>query len=129
MGSRMKKSVFDEQTASAIKKWQMVAKKKRAGKSSTNSPFRTPETSRRGSPSASPGRPMQRFMTMGNLPPRYYSENDLSDHEREAPLFSAPHEDPNSQQEELHVEVTEERSNPPSDFSFAKSAAGRPPPV
>lgn len=35
MGSRMKKSVFDEQTSKALKKWRMAVKKKKGGKAST----------------------------------------------------------------------------------------------
>uniref|UniRef100_A0A1J3EYW3 MLO-like protein n=1 Tax=Noccaea caerulescens TaxID=107243 RepID=A0A1J3EYW3_NOCCA len=35
MGSRMKKSVFDEQTSRALKKWRMAVKKKKGGMSST----------------------------------------------------------------------------------------------
>ncbi|KFK40125.1 hypothetical protein AALP_AA3G333500 [Arabis alpina] len=35
MGSRMKKSVFDEQTSKALKKWRMAVKKKIGGKAST----------------------------------------------------------------------------------------------
>ena len=34
MGSRMKKSVFDEQTSKALKKWRMAVKKKKGGKAS-----------------------------------------------------------------------------------------------
>ncbi|ESQ50754.1 hypothetical protein EUTSA_v10022612mg [Eutrema salsugineum] len=35
MGSRMKKSVFDEQTSKALKKWRMAVKKKKGGKART----------------------------------------------------------------------------------------------
>lgn len=35
MGSRMKKSVFDEQTSKALKKWRMAVKKKKGGKIGT----------------------------------------------------------------------------------------------
>ncbi|CAA7410681.1 unnamed protein product [Spirodela intermedia] len=136
MGSRMKRSVFDEQTSKAIKKWQQVAKKRRGGgKSSTHSPFRTPTESRSGSPSASPARPMQRFMTTGHatamttLPRRYYSDNELTDNEPEAPLFSPRHTDSVAPVEQ-RLEVTEDQRNPTDDFSFAKAASsGRSPPV
>lgn len=135
----MKRSVFDEQTAKAIKKWHQVAKNRRGGgKSSTHSPFRTPTESRSGSPSASPARPLQRFMTTGHatamttLPRRYYSDNELSDNEHEAPLFSPHHKD-SATPAEQRLEVTEDQRNPADDFSFAKAAgggsSGRPPPV
>ncbi|XP_078445843.1 MLO-like protein 9 [Wolffia australiana] len=140
MGSRMKRSIFDEQTTSAIKHWRQAAKKHHGGgKSGANSPFRTPEASRRGSPSASPARTMQRFKTTGHatamttLPPRYYSENELSDHEHEAPLFSPRHEDlaaaPRPGPDEQRLEVEDDDRNPQSDFSFVKAAPNRPPPV
>ncbi|CAA6673451.1 unnamed protein product [Spirodela intermedia] len=49
MGSRMKRTVFDEQAAKAITNWQKLARKRRGGgKSSTHSPFRTPTESRSG---------------------------------------------------------------------------------
>ncbi|CAH2051436.1 unnamed protein product [Thlaspi arvense] len=35
MGSRMKQSIFDEQTSKALKKWRNAVKKKRGGKAST----------------------------------------------------------------------------------------------
>jgi len=35
MGSRMKKSVFDEQTSKALKKWRMAVKKKKGVKATT----------------------------------------------------------------------------------------------
>ncbi|CAA6673444.1 unnamed protein product [Spirodela intermedia] len=137
MGSRMKRSVFDEQTAKAIVNWQNLAKKRRGGgKSSTHSPFRTPTESRKGSPSASPARPLQRFMTTGHatamttLPRQYYSDNELTDNEPEAPLFS-PHHTDSAAPAEQRLEVTEDRRNPIDDFSLKKAAAssGQSPPV
>uniref|UniRef100_A0A1D1XFL1 MLO-like protein n=1 Tax=Anthurium amnicola TaxID=1678845 RepID=A0A1D1XFL1_9ARAE len=116
MGSHMKRSIFDEQTSKALKKWHQAAKK-RHGKSSTHSPSSNPGTSHYESPSASPAHPIHRFKTIGHSAKattpskrRYYSDHSLSDTEPEVTPVS-PTED--------HIE---ERRNPEEDFSFVKPA-------
>ncbi|KAK1297051.1 MLO-like protein 8 [Acorus calamus] len=65
MGTHMKKSIFDEQTSRALKKWRKDAKKNQ-GKPSQGS--RTPGGGTpEASPSTSPVHPLQRFKTTGHL--------------------------------------------------------------
>ncbi|KAL5752293.1 hypothetical protein ACOSQ2_022800 [Xanthoceras sorbifolium] len=87
MGSRMKKSVFDEQTSKALKKWHMAVKKKQAkgGKSSTG----TLGGSTSPSPSmfSSGGQTLHRFKTTGHSTRSYtYEDTDVSDYEAAEPL-------------------------------------------
>ncbi|KAK1326042.1 MLO-like protein 10 [Acorus calamus] len=82
MGSHMKKSIFDEQTSRALKKWRLAAKK-RQGKSG-NTPGGTPDAS----PSASQVHPLQRYKTIGHsgsVKSRKYLDQDVSDSECETP--------------------------------------------
>ncbi|KAK9135625.1 hypothetical protein Syun_014955 [Stephania yunnanensis] len=118
MGSTMKKSIFDEETSKALRKWRQAAKKKtREGRSPRSS---------NASPMQSPLHTLHRFMTTGHstrssTPGRRYSDHDLSDVETdEANLI-------------LHMEVSDMESSPPpahqeehalhsdeEDFSFVK---------
>ncbi|KAK9112406.1 hypothetical protein Scep_019925 [Stephania cephalantha] len=118
MGSTMKKSIFDEQTSKALRKWHQAAKKKtREGRSPRSS---------NASPMQSPLHTLHRFMTTGHSTrsstlSRRYSDHDLSDVETdEANLI-------------LHMEVSDMESSPPpahqeehalhsdeEDFSFVK---------
>ncbi|KAK3222034.1 hypothetical protein Dsin_009059 [Dipteronia sinensis] len=85
MGSQMKKSVFDEQTSKALKKWRMAVKKKvKGGKSST----RTLGGSASPSPSmfSSEGRTLHRFKTTGHSTHYTYEEAEASDQEGAEPL-------------------------------------------
>lgn len=83
----MKKSIFDEQTSKALKKWHQAVKKKR-GKSG-RSPTRTLGVSPGVSPSASPVHPhLHRYKTTGHSasstgqsPRGYYSDQEMSDME------------------------------------------------
>ncbi|XXG87374.1 hypothetical protein AAC387_Pa11g2077 [Persea americana] len=87
MGSHMKKSIFDEHTSRALKKWHQAVKKKH-GKSA-RSPTRTLGMSPGVSASSSPVHPhLQRFKTTGHSASltgrshnRYYSDQDVSDME------------------------------------------------
>lgn len=87
MGSHMKKSIFDEQTSKALKKWHNAVKK-RTGKGG-KSPARTPGG---GSPTASvsstlhsAGTTLHRFMTTGHSTRLFNYETDpyQSDYEAE----------------------------------------------
>lgn len=83
MGSHMKKSIFDEQTSKALKKWHMTAKKKQANRSPRGTPGQSPAVS----PNASPVHTLQRFQTTGHMgfasSPIFkrsqYSDQELSD--------------------------------------------------
>ncbi|KAJ4965173.1 hypothetical protein NE237_017022 [Protea cynaroides] len=72
MGSDMKKSIFDEQTNKALKKWHMTAVKKKEERTGP-SPIRTLGGSPGSSPSHSPRR---RFNATG---PSSYSDHEVSD--------------------------------------------------
>ncbi|KAF7829070.1 MLO-like protein 10 [Senna tora] len=65
MGSRMKKSIFDEQTKRALKKWRNAVKKKKAGEL-RKSPIRSAGGSTLVSPKPSSGRSLHRFQTTGH---------------------------------------------------------------
>lgn len=93
MGSCMKKSIFDEQTSMALKKWHMTVRKRqlrKEGKSLT----RTPEgsTSHSTVNSSSPGHTLHRFKTTGHSThSSAYVEHDESDYEadKHSPNYSA----------------------------------------
>lgn len=133
MGSQMKKSIFDEQTSKALKKWHMAVKKKHAkgGKMST----RTLGGSASPSPSAihSSGPSLHRFQTTGHSTRSsyMYEDHDMSDLEAEVPLSPTPatenyiirvdhHED------EQAIEISEthrnEETSNEDEFSFTKAA-------
>lgn len=83
MGSNMKKSIFDEQTSKALKKWHMAVKKKKEGRGERSS------GTLGGSPMASPVHPsgptLHRFKTTGHSTRAVsYEEQESSDLELDA---------------------------------------------
>lgn len=62
----MKRSIFDEQTSKALKKWHQNVKKKNP-KGSSNSPSRSPNTSPKGSPRATPVVQIPHFKPGSNI--------------------------------------------------------------
>ncbi|KAM7515991.1 hypothetical protein LguiA_005574 [Lonicera macranthoides] len=131
MGSHMKKSIFDEQTAKALKHWRMAVKKKHGGKS----PSRTPGG---GSPMASSmssstinssAAMLHRFKTTGHSTRSVtYGDHDASDLEADPPS-------PESQRTQLIKRVDDydtdnetsgshhmEETRNEDDFSFVKPA-------
>ncbi|CAI9763511.1 unnamed protein product [Fraxinus pennsylvanica] len=79
MGTHMKKSIFDEQTSKALKKWHMAVKKKQGGKGG-----RSPRMLGSGSPTSSMGSPgptLHRFETTGHSThfSRYEEHGESSD--------------------------------------------------
>lgn len=82
MGSRMKKSIFDDQTSKALKKWHNAAKKKQGGKGS-KSPTVTLGGNSTLSTVHSTGHTLHRFKTTGHSTRSgsTYEENDASDME------------------------------------------------
>ncbi|EHA8590898.1 hypothetical protein COCNU_scaffold026665G000010 [Cocos nucifera] len=127
MGSHMKKSIFHEQAAKVLKKWHQEVKKKH-GKGSSHSSPRTPSTSTRSSPNASPVHQLYRYKSVGHTTPsprRSFSDQEYSDTEFEmSPLSTTsliPSTKPNSQEavparQRIHPE--EQRHE--EDFSFVK---------
>ena len=123
MGSRMKKSIFDEQTSKALKKWHMAAKKKH-GKGG-----KTPTRTLGGSASpASTGHTLHRFKTTGHSTRSSYTyeDPDMSDLEGEplsptsstSLIIRVDHD-----QEEQAAETSESRqAKNEEDFSFVKLA-------
>lgn len=83
MGSNMKKTIFDEQTSKALKKWHMAVKKKqgRGGNTPTrNLGGNASPTSSMGSPFHPTGTMLQRFKTTGHSTRGFsYEEHDASD--------------------------------------------------
>uniref|UniRef100_A0A1D1YET4 MLO-like protein n=2 Tax=Anthurium amnicola TaxID=1678845 RepID=A0A1D1YET4_9ARAE len=135
MGSHMKRSIFDEQTSKALRKWRLAAKRRR-GKSPTGSALRTPGESPSVSPRASPVHPIHRFKTTGhstNALARsrrdYYSDQELSDAEPEltpaspsAPILgrNADRSDREPGPAEQRLQIVDDPRNPEEDFSFVK---------
>lgn len=83
MGTRMKKSIFDEQTSKALKKWHMAVKKKQGGKGS-----KSPTVTLGGSSTVSKGssgRTLHRFKTTGHSTRGAgFEDNDTSDMETDS---------------------------------------------
>lgn len=135
MGSRMKKSIFDEQTSKALKKWHMAVKKrKKGGKSS----IRTLGESVSPSPStvySSGGHTLHRFKTTGHSTRSYiYEERDLSDIEADSlsPTSSTSNLIINMNHDDDGVtEMSEARHGDEisngDDFSFVKPASVKEP--
>ncbi|KAK7856150.1 mlo-like protein 8 [Quercus suber] len=124
MGSHMKKSIFDEQTSKALKKWHMAVKKKhgrRGGKSPTDTLGGSPSSTVHSS-----GYALHRFKTTGHSTRSTYDDNETSDYETDplSPTSSAANliirvddeEQPTSISEPHHGEETSNED----DFSFVK---------
>lgn len=129
MGSSMKKSIFDEQTSKALKKWHMAVKKKRGGRGG-----KSPAITLGGSPALSTvqssGHTLHRFKTTGHSTSAFaYEDNETSDFEGDSlsPSSSTTNliirVDDDEQQTEInepHYEEGETRNE--DDFSFVKPA-------
>ncbi|XP_011022136.1 PREDICTED: MLO-like protein 8 [Populus euphratica] len=136
MGSRMKKSVFDEQTSKALKKWHMAVKK-RHGKGGKT----PPRTLGNVSPSVSTvssSHTLQRFKTTGHSTRSSYSydDQDVSDLEAEAlsptatTSFIVRVDDDHDDVRPTEVNVPqceEEETRNEDDFSFVKPAPPKEP--
>ncbi|XP_071692263.1 MLO-like protein 8 [Rutidosis leptorrhynchoides] len=132
MGSNMKKSIFDEQTAKALKNWRMTAvKKKRGGGVGSVGGGNSPRTlgHATSSPTAAMSASLNRFKTFG---PRSkgYEETDISDIEGE--LMSS--ESSGTHLVNVHVDHHNKAEsvihrNHEEDFSFDKPASAPPAPL
>ncbi|GLU19651.1 hypothetical protein SLE2022_358880 [Rubroshorea leprosula] len=124
MGSRMKKSIFDEQTSKALKNWHKAVKKKggKVGKSS-----KTLGGNSSSPPSSVSQHTLHRFKTTGHSTRSSfaYDDRDASDLEAD-PLSPTPapvaHDD---QAAEIHETHHEETTSNEDEFSFAKLAQPR----
>jgi mlo protein len=128
MGSSMKKSIFDEQTSKALKKWHMAVKKKRGGRGG-----KSPTITLGGSPALSTvhssGHTLHRFKTTGHSTRGFaYDDNETSDFEGGSlsPVSSTTNlivrEDDDEQQTEINEPHYEEETRNEDDFSFDKPA-------
>ncbi|KAJ1403832.1 Mlo-related protein [Sesbania bispinosa] len=127
MGSSMKKSIFDEHTSEALKKWHKAVKKKqetvRLGKSSAR-------TSTIGSTVNSPGPTLHRFKTTGHSTrtATYEDEGEYESDDIElSPLSPATnllvkvdHGDHQQEAEEHRHISSEGETNHEDDFTFFK---------
>ncbi|XP_068327823.1 MLO-like protein 8 [Pyrus communis] len=128
MGSHMKKSIFDEQTSKALKKWHMAVKKKTHGSKSTartlgggSSTISTKDSSSSGGPT------LHRFKTTGHSTrSAAFEDHETSDLETD-PLSPSSTNlivrvDPFEQQTEINEPHDGEQTTIPNDFSFDKPA-------
>lgn len=141
MGSCMKKSIFDEQTSRALKKWHMAVKKKRLGKegksTATVTLGRSASPSPSVSPSPSPSLPnssrhtLRRFKTTGHPTRSHaYDDHDLSDYDADTLLPTSStanliarvdhHDDHDGHPIQIDDSHREEGTREGDDFSFVK---------
>ncbi|KAB1201988.1 Histone-lysine N-methyltransferase ASHR2 [Morella rubra] len=123
MGSSMKKSIFEEQTSKALKKWHMAVKKKHPGRGG-QSPVRTLGQSPTSSTVHSLGHTLHRFKTTGYSTRSTYKDVETSDFEADPVstsnlIIRVDHDEEQTQTEldELH---RPEETRDEDDFSFAK---------
>lgn len=128
MGSSMKKSIFDEQTSTALKKWHMAVKKKRGGRGG-KSPTVTLGGSSALSTVHSSGHSLHRFKTTGHSTRAFaYDDNETSDFEGGSlsPTSSTTNlivrVDDDEQQTDINEHHSEEETRNEDDFSFDKPA-------
>ena len=137
MGSRMKKSVFDEQTSKALKKWHMTVKKRRVKGGKT--PTRTLGSASPSVSTVSSSHTLQRFKTTGHSTRSAYTYDgeDASDLEAEAlspttatTSFIVRVDDDSDDVHETEVnepQHEEEETRNEDDFSFVKPAPPKDP--
>ncbi|CAI9110446.1 OLC1v1010469C1 [Oldenlandia corymbosa var. corymbosa] len=128
MGTHMKRSIFEEQTAKALMKWQKAAKQRRKQRKAEES--QSGYTS--GDTQSSPQPLLHKYKTNPDIenswsyptsPRAYHSETDYSDFEE--PTFSS-RDDQSSrrnkgQNQEIAIAETVQKANQNSDFSFSRS--------
>ncbi|CAI9097140.1 OLC1v1033487C1 [Oldenlandia corymbosa var. corymbosa] len=139
MGSHMKKTIFDEQTSKALKKWHMAVKKKHGGKSPTRTlggGDASPSASSIASTmhSLSTGAALHRFKTTGHSTRSFtYTvphEDDTSDLENDPStpttnstvLITVDDHNEDAASKLHHVQLEGEEGKDESDFSFVKPA-------
>lgn len=127
MGSQMKKSIFDEETSKALKRWRAAAVKKKPGNSDKST--RTLGNSSP-SPSSLSGRTLHRFKTTGHSTRSAYTydEHDASDLEADplSPesatsnlIIRVDHHDVEAS--EIHETHHDEYTSNEDEFSFVKA--------
>ncbi|GAA0155491.1 hypothetical protein LIER_13206 [Lithospermum erythrorhizon] len=131
MGSHMKKTIFDDQTSKAIKKWHMAVKDRREKEErSTNHTFvdASPTASSPGSPLRPTALALRRFKSTGDSTRSFqYKEHSTSDLEKDD---HSPHEplnpnlmikvDQDGTETELIVQSSRDEEKDENEFSFTK---------
>ncbi|XP_030523791.1 MLO-like protein 10 [Rhodamnia argentea] len=141
MGSCTKKSIFDEQTSRALRKWHMAAKKRRLGKGGKSSAAAAVALG--GSVSSSPslanasGRTLRRFRTTGHSTRSHsYDDHDVSDYDADtlsptsstaANLITRADHGDDDHTIKIGDSHREEGTGNGDDFSFVKLAPQREP--
>ncbi|KAM1810025.1 hypothetical protein ACFX12_026839 [Malus domestica] len=132
MGSHMKRSIFDEQTSKALKKWHMAVKKKtHGGKSPTRTLGGESSTISTMRSSTSGGHTLHRFKTTGHSTrSATFEDHETSDPETDPQSPSSTTHlivrvDQIEQQTELNEPHDGEQTNIPDDFSFIPPAPGK----
>lgn len=124
MGSHMKKAIFEEQTAKALKKWQKVAKersKQRKEGGETTSGYMSGEVTP--SQGSSPIHLLHKYKShsadIESVPnsPRSYQSDELS--EMEYPAMAAPAQ--HVQEPRRQQPLPRDRDEENTDFSFVQS--------
>ncbi|KAI5438502.1 hypothetical protein KIW84_024298 [Lathyrus oleraceus] len=122
MGSRMKRSIFDEQTSKALKKWHMTVKKKHGVVKLGKSKIVTMDGSTIGSTLQSPSPALHRFKTTGHSTRsstfEEQDEYELSDHDMETNLILKVDHDGDQEVEDVHH--SEGEANNEHEFNFLK---------
>lgn len=137
MGSGMKKSIFDEQTSKALKKWHMAVKK-RQGTQGGKSPTRMFGRSRSRSPSPSTvqssSNRLRRFKTTGHSVRSYdRDDNGLSDYDGDtlSPTSATKNLISKVDREEQVIQVNDsvhgDKASDTAEFSFVKTAPTKEP--
>ncbi|XP_071910213.1 MLO-like protein 10 isoform X1 [Coffea arabica] len=124
MGSYMKKSIFDEQTSKALKKWHMAVKKKQGRKSPTRRLGDASPTASVASTLHSTGPALHRFKTTGHSTRSFtYEDQEASDLETDPStpvtnklMITVDHDTRN----ELNVPNDAEEIKNDNDLSFMK---------
>ena len=130
MGSHMKKSIFDEQTSKALKKWHMAVKKKHGkGAKSPSRDVAEGSTKSISSTLSSSGPKLHRFKTTGHSTRSFaYEEHETSNSDTEPPsptsltsnlLVRVDHDDLDIESSSPHAG---DGSRHGDDFSFVKPA-------
>ncbi|CAN6698955.1 unnamed protein product [Malus baccata var. baccata] len=131
MGSHMKRSIFDEQTSKALKKWHMAVKKKTHGGKSPTRTLGGESSTISTMHSSTSGHTLHRFKTTGHSTrSATFEDHETSDPETDPQSPSSTTHlivrvDQIEQQTELNEPHDGEQTNIPDDFSFIPPAPGK----
>ncbi|RZR92460.1 hypothetical protein BHM03_00020766 [Ensete ventricosum] len=121
MGSHLKRSIFDEQTSKALKRWHQGVKKKLKESSDTRSRTPSPGASPKASLSVSAVHSMHRYRSIGHMGEAHYRSPRIgaSDHGNSgggAEICSSEiNQGAGPTEQRLHVEEGQDQEN----FSFS----------